>query len=76
MVTLPVIYIYIKKEVNSIPTDCGVTYESVCSLARGHMIRVWGSVMGWIGGEAVGIVISVWGEGQGEYYGYNYQRGS
>ncbi len=21
---------------------CGVAYESVCSLARGHVIRVWG----------------------------------
>ncbi len=28
------------KKVNSIPTHCGVAYESVCSLARGHVIRV------------------------------------
>ncbi len=24
-----------------IPTHCGVPYEGVCSLTRGHMIRVW-----------------------------------
>ncbi len=28
------------KKVNRIPTHCGVAYESVRSLARGHMIRV------------------------------------
>ncbi len=31
---------WIIKKVNRIPTHCGVAYESVCSLARGHMIRV------------------------------------
>ncbi len=29
------------KKVNRIPTHCGVAYESVPSLARGHVIRVW-----------------------------------
>ncbi len=32
---------WIIKKVNRIPTHCGVAYESVRSLARGHMIRVW-----------------------------------
>ncbi len=27
-------------KVNSIPTHCGLAYESIHSLARGHMIRV------------------------------------
>ncbi len=31
---------WIKEKVNRIPTHCGVTYESVHSLARGHVIRV------------------------------------
>ncbi len=31
---------WIIKKVNRIPTHCGVAYESVHSLARGHMIRV------------------------------------
>ncbi len=29
------------KKVNRIPTHCGVAYESVHSLAIGHVIRVW-----------------------------------
>ncbi len=32
---------WIIKKANRIPTHCGVAYESVCSLARGHVIRVW-----------------------------------
>ncbi len=28
------------KKVNRIPTHCGVVYESVRSLARGHIVRV------------------------------------
>ncbi len=28
------------KKVNKITPHCGVAYESVCSLARGHVIRV------------------------------------
>ncbi len=32
---------WIIKKVNRIPTHCGVANESVCSLARGHVIRVW-----------------------------------
>ncbi len=32
---------WIIKEVNRIPTHCGVAYVSVCLLARGHVIRVW-----------------------------------
>ncbi len=32
---------WIIKKVNRIPTHCGVAYESVRSLARGHMIKVW-----------------------------------
>ncbi len=31
---------WIIKKVNRIPTHCGVAYESVHSLARGHMIHV------------------------------------
>ncbi len=33
---------WIIKKVNRIPTHCGVAYESVCLLVRGHVIRVWG----------------------------------
>ncbi len=33
---------WIIKKVNSIPMHCGVAYESVHSLARGHVIRVCG----------------------------------
>ncbi len=29
------------KKVNRIPTHCGVAYESVHSLSRGHVIIVW-----------------------------------
>ncbi len=29
------------KKVSRIPTHCGVAYESVCSLLRGHVISVW-----------------------------------
>ncbi len=32
---------WIIKKVNRIPTHCGVAYESVCLLARGHVIGVW-----------------------------------
>ncbi len=32
---------WIIKNVNRIPTHCGVAYESICSLARGHVIGVW-----------------------------------
>ncbi len=32
---------WIIKKVNRIPTHCGVANESVHSLARGHVIRVW-----------------------------------
>ncbi len=31
---------WIITKVNRIPTHCGVAYERVCSLARGHVIRV------------------------------------
>ncbi len=31
---------WIIKKVNKIPMHCGVAYKSVCSLARGHVIRV------------------------------------
>ncbi len=30
----------IMRKVNRIPMHCGVAYESVCSLASGHLIRV------------------------------------
>ncbi len=32
---------WIIKNVNRIPTHCGVAYESVGLLARGHVIRIW-----------------------------------
>ncbi len=32
---------WIIKKVSRIPTHCGVACESICSLARGHVIRVW-----------------------------------
>ncbi len=32
---------WIIKKFNKISTHCGVAYESVCSLARGHVIRWW-----------------------------------
>ncbi len=32
---------WIIKKVNRIPMHCGVAYESVCSFARGHVVRVW-----------------------------------
>ncbi len=35
--------IWIIKKVNRIPTHCGVAYESVHSLSRGHVIRVCGN---------------------------------
>ncbi len=38
---------WIIKKVNRIPMHCGVTYESVCSLARGHMIRCVPSYVGY-----------------------------
>ncbi len=34
---------WIIKKVNKIPTHCGVAYDSVRSLARDHVIRVWAS---------------------------------
>ncbi len=37
---------WIIKKVNRIPKHCDVTYESVCSIARGHMIKVW-VLSGW-----------------------------
>ncbi len=32
---------WIIKKANRIPTHYGVAYESVCSLARGHVIKLW-----------------------------------
>ncbi len=37
--------IWIIKKVNRIPTHCVVAYESVCPLARGHVIRVCHSTL-------------------------------
>ncbi len=31
---------WIIKKINKIPTHCDVVYENVCSLARGHVIRM------------------------------------
>ncbi len=39
---------WIIQKVNRIPTHCGVAYDSVRSLARGHMITMWLVIHGYV----------------------------